>query len=115
MAVQLASDVANSAARQPPESSPVGINDRIEITRANRHKVALDIAIDVSQSRGHWGLPDRVKATGTDAEKALAFVQTYSALRRRIMIFVELPFESFSRMSLQSRVDAIGSDAQTKV
>ncbi len=63
---------------------------------------------------GHWGLPDPVKATGTDAEKALVFAQTYAALRRRIMAFVELPFASLSRMSLQSRVDAIGSDAQAK-
>ena len=42
---------------------------------------------------GHWGLPDPVKATGTDAEKALVFAQTYAALRRRIAAFVELPFE----------------------
>ena len=63
---------------------------------------------------GHWGLPDPVKATGTDAEKALVFAQTYAALRRRITAFVELPFESLSRMSLQSRVDAIGIDAETK-
>jgi ArsR family transcriptional regulator, arsenate/arsenite/antimonite-responsive transcriptional repressor / arsenate reductase (thioredoxin) len=57
---------------------------------------------------GHWGLPDPVKATGTDAEKALVFAQTYAALRRRIAAFVDLPFESLSRLSLQSRVDAIG-------
>lgn len=63
---------------------------------------------------GHWGLPDPVKATGTDAEKALVFAQTYAALRRRIMAFVELPFESLSRMSLQSRVDAIGLNAKTR-
>lgn len=63
---------------------------------------------------GHWGLPDPKKATGTDAEKALVFAQTYAALRRRIMAFVELPFESFSRLSLQFRVDALGSDAQAK-
>lgn len=63
---------------------------------------------------GHWGLPDPVKADGTDAEKALVFAQTYAALRRRIMAFVELPFASLSRLSLQSRVDAIGSDFQTK-
>jgi protein-tyrosine-phosphatase/DNA-binding transcriptional ArsR family regulator len=63
---------------------------------------------------GHWGLPDPVKATGTDAEKALVFAQTYAALRRRIMTFVELPFESLSRLSLQSRVDAIGSDTEAK-
>ena len=59
---------------------------------------------------GHWGLPDPVKATGTDAEKALAFAQTYAALRRRMEAFVELPFASLSRMSLQAHVDAIGTD-----
>jgi protein-tyrosine-phosphatase/DNA-binding transcriptional ArsR family regulator len=63
---------------------------------------------------GHWGMPDPVKASGTDAEKALVFAQTYAALRRRIMAFVELPFESLSRMSLQSRVDAIGADSKAK-
>lgn len=63
---------------------------------------------------GHWGLPDPVKATGTDAEKALVFAQTYGALRRRIMAFVELPFASLSRISLQARVDEIGSDDKEK-
>jgi len=63
---------------------------------------------------GHWGLPDPVKATGTNAEKALVFAQTYTALRRRIMTFVELPFESLNRMSLQSRVDDIGTDSKAK-
>jgi protein-tyrosine-phosphatase len=59
---------------------------------------------------GHWGMPDPVKAVGTDAERALVFAQTYAALRRRIMAFVALPFESLSQLSLQSHVDAIGSD-----
>jgi protein-tyrosine-phosphatase/DNA-binding transcriptional ArsR family regulator len=63
---------------------------------------------------GHWGLPDPVKATGTDAEKALVFAQTYAALRRRIAAFVALPFDSLSRLSLQARVDAIGAKADTK-
>jgi protein-tyrosine-phosphatase/DNA-binding transcriptional ArsR family regulator len=60
---------------------------------------------------GHWGLPDPVKATGTEAEKALVFAQTYAALRRRITSFVELPFESLNRIALQARVDVIGSTA----
>jgi len=63
---------------------------------------------------GHWGLPDPVKATGTDAEKALVFAQTYAALRRRITAFVALPFASLNRLSLQSRVDAIGADDTAK-
>ncbi|MBN2759642.1 MAG: helix-turn-helix domain-containing protein [Rhodobacteraceae bacterium] len=63
---------------------------------------------------GHWGLPDPVKATGTDAEKALVFARTYGALRRRIAAFAELPFESLSRLSLQQRIDQIGTDADAK-
>jgi len=65
---------------------------------------------------GHWGLPDPVKAEGTDAEKALVFAQTYGALRRRIAAFVELPFETLDRIALQARVDRIGthSDATAK-
>ena len=63
---------------------------------------------------GHWGLPDPVKATGSDAEKALVFAQTYAALRRRIAAFVELPFEALNRLSLQARIDAIGTDAEPK-
>jgi protein-tyrosine-phosphatase/DNA-binding transcriptional ArsR family regulator len=63
---------------------------------------------------GHWGMPDPVKAVGTEAERALVFAQTYAALRRRIMAFVALPFESLSQLSLQSHVDAIGSDFPEK-
>ena len=63
---------------------------------------------------GHWGLPDPVKATGTEAEKALAFAQTSAALRRRIQASVELPFASLGRISLQARVDAIGADTPAR-
>jgi protein-tyrosine-phosphatase/DNA-binding transcriptional ArsR family regulator len=58
---------------------------------------------------GHWGLPDPAKATGTDAERALVFAQTYAALCRRIQAFIALPFESLNRISLQARVDLIGT------
>ena len=57
---------------------------------------------------GHWGLPDPVKVQGTEAEKALAFAQTYGDLRRRITAFAALPFASLSRVALQSRVDDLG-------
>lgn len=62
---------------------------------------------------GHWGLPDPVKATGTDAERALVFAATYGALRRRIAAFAELPLASLSRIALQERVDAIDAAALT--
>ncbi|TJZ90316.1 metalloregulator ArsR/SmtB family transcription factor [Paracoccus gahaiensis] len=63
---------------------------------------------------GHWGLPDPVKAEGTDAEKALAFARTYGALRRRIEAFTALPVASLDRLTLQAHVDSIDADALTK-
>ncbi len=62
---------------------------------------------------GHWGLPDPVKADGTDAEKALVFAQTYGALRRRIAAFVALPFASLTRIAIQTQVDGIGATPDT--
>ncbi len=56
---------------------------------------------------GHWGLKDPVKAMGTDAEKALAFATTYAELRRRILAFVALPFETLDRLALQAGVDRL--------
>ncbi|MGR3759354.1 arsenate reductase/protein-tyrosine-phosphatase family protein [Roseobacteraceae bacterium NS-SX3] len=56
----------------------------------------------------HWGLPDPVRAEGTEAEQKLAFQQAYGLLRNRIKAFTALPFETLDRMSLQHRVDGIG-------
>jgi arsenate reductase len=56
---------------------------------------------------GHWGQPDPVKATGTDAERALAFQTAYAILKHRISAFAALPLETLDRMSLQARVDEI--------
>ena len=56
----------------------------------------------------HWGLPDPVKVDVSDAEKSLAFHQTYGALRNRMIAFLALPLASLDRLSLQKAVDAIG-------
>ena len=56
----------------------------------------------------HWGLPDPATATGTTAEIAAVFADTYRMLERRIDIFVNLPMKSLDRLSLQKRLDDIG-------
>ncbi|WP_126974551.1 arsenate reductase ArsC [Frigidibacter oleivorans] len=56
----------------------------------------------------HWGLPDPAAATGNDAERHLAFSETYRMLRNRISIFVNLPLGSLDRLSLQKQLDDIG-------
>ena len=56
----------------------------------------------------HWGLPDPVAAEGNEAERRLAFAETYRMLERRIGIFVNLPMRSLNKLSLQKRLDDIG-------
>ncbi|WP_323784200.1 ArsR family transcriptional regulator [Thalassovita sp.] len=58
----------------------------------------------------HWGMPDPVKAEGTDAQKSLAFQQAYGALRNRILSFTALPLDSLDRISLQKAVDDIARE-----
>lgn len=56
----------------------------------------------------HWGLPDPVKAQGTEAERHFAFADTMRMLTQRISIFVNLPIEQLSKLSLQKHLDEIG-------
>jgi arsenate reductase len=56
----------------------------------------------------HWGVPDPVKATGTEAEKGLAFAKAFSELNRRIMAFSALSIEQLDRLALQRSLDTIG-------
>jgi arsenate reductase len=56
----------------------------------------------------HWGMPDPVKAEGTDAQKSVAFHHAYGALLNRIRAFAALPIEALDRIALQRAVDDIG-------
>jgi protein-tyrosine-phosphatase len=56
----------------------------------------------------HWGLPDPAAVEGSDAEKAIAFAETYRALNRRIQAFTSLPFASLDALSLKARMTEIG-------
>lgn len=60
----------------------------------------------------HWGLPDPVKAEGTEAEQRLAFQQTFAMMRHRIRAFAALPFDALDRVSLQNSVDDIGREKE---
>jgi protein-tyrosine-phosphatase len=61
----------------------------------------------------HWGVPDPAAVEGSDAEKAIAFADTYRMLNSRISIFVSLPIASLDRLFLQHRLDRIGKTSVT--
>jgi arsenate reductase (thioredoxin) len=57
----------------------------------------------------HWGLPDPAAVDGSDAEVAAAFADTYRMLSNRIGLFCSLPLAELDAMSLQNRLNAIGT------
>ncbi|MEQ5870376.1 helix-turn-helix domain-containing protein [Sagittula sp. NFXS13] len=61
---------------------------------------------------GHWGQPDPVAATGTAAEKRLAFQQAYGGLKHRIKAFAALPVDTLDRASLQRQIDDIAREKE---
>lgn len=57
----------------------------------------------------HWGVPDPAAAVGSEAEIRLAFSETYRMLNSRISIFVNLPIASIDQLSLQRKLNEIGT------
>ena len=57
---------------------------------------------------GSWPMPDPAKFSGSAAERATLMNQLYVALKRRLEIFINLPFASLDRMAAKARLDEIG-------
>lgn len=60
----------------------------------------------------HWGLPDPVRAEGSEAIKRLAFSETYRMLRNRISIYINLSLASVDRLTQQRNLDEIGKTTE---
>lgn len=57
----------------------------------------------------HWGVSDPAAVEGNDAERHVAFADTYRMLSQRITIFANLPIASLDQLSLKRRLDEIGA------
>ncbi len=57
---------------------------------------------------GAWPLPDPARFDGNEAERALLLNELYGSLRRRIEIFISLPFATLDHMAMKARLDEIG-------
>lgn len=83
---------------------------------------ALDLVITVCDSAAgetcpywpgapitaHWGIPDPAAATGTEAERALAFATAYAQLTRRALALAALPLATLDRAAQTAAIRAIG-------
>jgi len=57
----------------------------------------------------HWAVPDPVLVEGNEAERRLAFADSYRMLKNRISAFIALPIASLDRLSLRNKLDEIGT------
>lgn len=56
----------------------------------------------------HWGIPDPAAVKGTAEEVHRAFKDAFTALDRRISLFIALPINSLDQLALQKQLDEIG-------
>lgn len=57
----------------------------------------------------HWGVPDPSAAPGDDEQRARAFWNVATMLKRRIDLLLALPLASLDRLALQREVRDIGT------
>ena len=57
---------------------------------------------------GTLGRARPLSRRGKEAEKRLAFANTYRMLQRRIDVFISLPVKSLARLALQQEIHKIG-------
>ena len=62
----------------------------------------------------HWGVPDPAAVEGTEAEKRFGFADTCRMMTNRISVFTSLPIASLDHLSLQKRLNEIGSRREVR-
>ena len=56
----------------------------------------------------HWGVPDPAAVEGTEEAKRKAFLEAFTVLQRRILLLINLPLETLSKLALKEKLDEIG-------
>jgi arsenate reductase (thioredoxin) len=56
----------------------------------------------------HWGIPDPAVVKGTTEEIARAFRDAFTALDRRIGLFLALPMTTLDELAIRHEIDQIG-------
>lgn len=59
-----------------------------------------------------WPFPDPAKFKGSERERTTFLNELYGMIRRRLEIFISLPFASLDRMALKARLDELADGAR---
>jgi arsenate reductase len=57
----------------------------------------------------HWGVPDPSAVQGSDEDKAKAFWEVATILKRRLDLMLALPLASLDRLAIQHKIRDIGT------
>lgn len=57
----------------------------------------------------HWGIHDPAKFEGNEAHVGVIFAKTFGQIRNRITSFANLPIDTLDQLSLQQKLDEIGT------
>jgi hypothetical protein len=59
----------------------------------------------------HWGFADPADASGSEAERKIAFADLYRELNTRLEILMSLPMGQIDQLTLQHRLREMGTQA----
>jgi len=59
-----------------------------------------------------WPFPDPAKFTGSDKERATVLNSLYGMIRRRLDIFINLPFAALDQMAVKARLDELADGSK---
>ena len=62
-----------------------------------------------------WPLPDPAKFSGSEIERATMINELYGMIRRRLEIFINLPYATLDKMALKARLDELGDSTKATV
>lgn len=58
----------------------------------------------------HWGVPDPAAVEGDEDTRRHAYLEAWTALRRRVELMLALPVDKFERVALQDALRGIGRE-----
>lgn len=62
-----------------------------------------------------WPFPDPAKFSGSPTELTTMINALYAMIRRRLNIFISLPFDTLDKMALKARLDELGEPTKLEV
>jgi ArsR family transcriptional regulator, arsenate/arsenite/antimonite-responsive transcriptional repressor / arsenate reductase (thioredoxin) len=62
-----------------------------------------------------WPFPDPAKFSGNPTELTTMINSLYAMIRRRLNIFISLPFDTLDKMALKSRLDELGEPTKLEI